>query len=375
MSCASDVRINAGRPLAGRRGFTLVELIVSSAVAGLIIFGLASAIVLVSRAISSETSAPAAVSSAATVVDALARDLQYALSVMEHGSRAIEVTVPDRTADGNPETIRYEWDGKVGSPLIWTYNGKSVELAQTVTALTFTPEVETVTTQEQQTTTATGSEMLLSSFYGWSGASATPSEFRINASRWVAAVTSISVPSGTTSVRFTRARFRLRPASGATSVTVGLYETAGASAATPAYFSLGTPVVLAASGWFPTTVEAAFTDSATTAPGRQIALLLKGDSTQPNVQYWHSTAAPADANFMLFSTDSGSTWTPPVSQLDHYGMPFEIYGVCTTETTQTVDVTRYYLKCVRVALRLTDDPTTEVSARISLLNEPEVASP
>jgi hypothetical protein len=364
---------------AALRSFTLVELVVSSAVAGLLMLGLASAVMLVGRAIPDEASTPSSVSSAASVVDALARDLQYAQSVIERGNWAVEFTVPDRTADKSPETIRYEWDGKPGSPLIWTYNGKSAELAPTVVSLTFTPEIETVTTSEQRTTTTTGSETLLASFTGWSGISSTATDYRITATRWIANVTSLSgAPNGTTSIQFTRARFRMRDASASTSVTVGLYETAGASAATPAFLSLGTPITFAPgalSYWFYSTVEVAFTGSATTAPGRQIALLTKGDATQPRVQYLYSTAAPADASVMLFTSDSGGSWTPSVSQLNYHGMPFELYGICTVETTQTVDVTRYYVRSIRVALRLSDDPAAEVSARISLLNAPEVVSP
>lgn len=378
MNRRSHIRSVGVWSLGRRRSFTLVELVVSSAVAGLIILGLASAVLLVSRAIPSETSAPAAISSAASVVDALVRDVQYALSVVERGSRVFEVTVPDRTGDGTPETIRYEWNGKAGAPLVWTYNGTSADLAPAVMALTFTPEVEAVTTQEQQTTTTTGSESLLSSFYTWSGVLSTSNDFRISATRWIATVTSLSVPAGTTSVRFTRARFRLKGSSSSTVVTAGLYETAGASAATPAYFGLGTPIAFAPgviSGLIYSNVTATFTDSATIAPGRQIALLIKGDSTTPYVQYLYATAAPADSNLVLFSTDSGGTWTPSVGQLNYYGMPFELYGVCTTETTQTVDVTRYYVKGVRVTLRLTEDASAEVTARVSLLNEPEVASP
>ncbi len=360
------------------RAFTLIEVVVASAVAGILLFGLVSAVLIVGRAAPDDASPQAQVSSAASIVDEMARDIQYALTAPEWGLRVIEVTVADRDADGQPETIRYEWDGKPGGPLLKTLNGKTVEAAPTVEALAFQHDVETVTTQEPQTQTATTPEMLLASFYSWPGSIGASSAYRITSSRWILAATTLpGAPAGTTAIQFTRARFRVQNCTALTRLTAELAEVAGARQVAPVFVSLGTPVTVvpgycgASFMW----VQATFADAVAAGADGMFGLTVKGDATQPDVEYYHSTSAPVDSSVTLFTSNSGGNWQPALVQINQFGMPFELYGICTTQTTQLVDVTRYYLRNVGVTLRCSADASSEVKSRVELLNAPEVAGP
>jgi hypothetical protein len=47
----------------------------------------------------------------------MAAELQYATAINQRSATLIEFTVPDRSGDGVPETIRYEWSGVPAIPL------------------------------------------------------------------------------------------------------------------------------------------------------------------------------------------------------------------------------------------------------------------
>src|SRR5689334_14226228 len=99
------------------RGFTLVEMTTSLAIASILLVALGSAMVLAGKAVPTSDNPAAALLSAAGIADRIAAEMQFAIDITERTSRSIAFTIPDRNADGKPEAIRYAWSGSPGAPL------------------------------------------------------------------------------------------------------------------------------------------------------------------------------------------------------------------------------------------------------------------
>lgn len=110
-----------------RAGFTLMEMIVASASASVLIAGLASSIFVASRAFDDSDGTITRNLDASFVADEILTDLQLATSYTERSVNAVEIKVPDRDGDGNHETIRYAWSGTTGDPLTKSLNGSTPE--------------------------------------------------------------------------------------------------------------------------------------------------------------------------------------------------------------------------------------------------------
>ncbi len=104
------------------RGMTLAELVISAGAAAVLLSGVASALVLVSRALPEQGTPLNAYAAAADVVEQMTTELLCARSVLANSATEIEFTVADRDDDSSDETIRYEWSGTGGDPLLRTYN-------------------------------------------------------------------------------------------------------------------------------------------------------------------------------------------------------------------------------------------------------------
>lgn len=110
-----------------RRGYSLLELVMGMAAAVVLMAGMASAVAVSSRSLSlGDTGAGARSVSTEVQRDFLA-DLERATGFTERTANAVTFTVPDRTGDGRPETLRYAWSGVAGAPLTLQMNGGSVQ--------------------------------------------------------------------------------------------------------------------------------------------------------------------------------------------------------------------------------------------------------
>ncbi|MHC4696607.1 MAG: prepilin-type N-terminal cleavage/methylation domain-containing protein, partial [Planctomycetota bacterium] len=107
------------------RGLTLVELVASVAVMTVVMGGIASAMFLASHAVPDGRSSNDAVLQGYNAAERVVGELYCARSFSLKTPTAIEFTAPDRDADSNPETIRYEWSGTPGDPLTRKYNAQS----------------------------------------------------------------------------------------------------------------------------------------------------------------------------------------------------------------------------------------------------------
>lgn len=116
----------------------MIELVVSLVGASVLMLGLGSALLIaVSGSDPSLTPAAATRTAHGALSDFLA-EIEFAESVTEITPTAMTFVVPDRDADGNPETIRYAWSGTPGEPLTRQLNaGNEAKFVEDVHAFAF----------------------------------------------------------------------------------------------------------------------------------------------------------------------------------------------------------------------------------------------
>ncbi len=104
-------------------GFTLVELVVASASVAVLAFALMSCLLIAGRALDEDHMGGASQLKSARPLESLVGDVREAIRFSERTPNAVTFQVPDRNADGTPETIRYSWSGTPGASLLMQYNG------------------------------------------------------------------------------------------------------------------------------------------------------------------------------------------------------------------------------------------------------------
>lgn len=162
MNCRAIVDARFTR---SRRGASLVELVSTMAVAGVILAGIQGSIGITLRSMPSRTGDTATTLIASRFADQLATELESAIYLSEHTATTIGFTVPDRTGDGIPERIRYAFSGTPGGPLTRQYNGAAATLIGNVNQLAFTPAYTTKTDTYPALGVEDAAESLLIDYY------------------------------------------------------------------------------------------------------------------------------------------------------------------------------------------------------------------
>lgn len=125
---------------ATRSGYTLLELLVSSTAATLLMVGMGSAVVISSRALTPNVGQKDLLS-AAESTSALGDELQSAVHIRKLSDDIIEFAVADRDNDQQPEMIRY---AHVSDELRRTMNGSTGVLQTDVKSLQLSPQYRSV---------------------------------------------------------------------------------------------------------------------------------------------------------------------------------------------------------------------------------------
>lgn len=144
-----------------QHGHSLFELVIAMTSASVLMAGLGSAVLLTSRAFRPETTSQHFHTSAALVDRDVLSNLHLATGFTERTDKSAAFLVPDRDGDGRPELLRYAWSGRVGDPLMFTYNNSAaIPLLNDVRAFSLsyvTRDVPAVKLPAEQT----GSQILL----------------------------------------------------------------------------------------------------------------------------------------------------------------------------------------------------------------------
>lgn len=145
-----------------RRAFSMLELTISLASAAILTISLGSSLVVASRGLDLINAPEGRRTDASRVARELARDLQQATRFTEQTATATTFLVPDRDADGKPESIRYAWSGTAGAPLTMSLNGATpVDFAANVQSLNLAYSSQAMTAPTAPTeSAATGVKLL-----------------------------------------------------------------------------------------------------------------------------------------------------------------------------------------------------------------------
>ncbi|MFI4898094.1 MAG: type II secretion system protein J [Phycisphaerales bacterium JB059] len=115
------------RTMTSRPAFTLMELTVSLAVSALLMAALGSAVAIAAAALPSEDAVQTRVLGTSRSLERLSADLESAVYVLDLASDAPIYAIPDRNADGEPDTQALSWSGKRGDPVRVVENGATPE--------------------------------------------------------------------------------------------------------------------------------------------------------------------------------------------------------------------------------------------------------
>ncbi len=111
-----------------RRGFTLIELVVSLAVVGILISAIGSSIVIATRSLPTSGGLAETQASTGRALLLIGEDIRLATTATITSGRQLDLTLPDRTGDAASEAIIYSWSGVNGDPLVRSFNGIDNEL-------------------------------------------------------------------------------------------------------------------------------------------------------------------------------------------------------------------------------------------------------
>lgn len=363
-----------------RRGaYTLVELVVSMSVATILMGGLASTIVLASRAMPGRQTTSRSTIDGYYAAEQIAGELLCAKSFTVRSATAVEFTVGDRGDDADEEdedeTIRYEWSGTPGDPLTRQYNGGTiVDLADDLNEFTLTYDTRTETTTTTETTTAQSEEIPLASFDNWPGVD--PLSFLPSSARWAAEYCQIAPPDGVSTLNIVRVKLMMRAGTSdpSATVSVSIHRPVAPGGPLPQANPIGTPSARLTStlpegtSW----TDFMFSDVAIDTSDTELVILLKGTVVgTAYAEYYYWKSAPADTHAYSWTTDTGGDWDPRASASDDYDMPFYVYGTYETEA-QEITTNRYFLRSVGITLRIGSDAAARVQTAGQVLNQPDV---
>lgn len=372
---ASGRKVRLGRV---RRGYSLMELTVSAAAASMLVAGIGSTVYVASQATQDSSGETAPVVSGSLTIEQLTSDLQYATNFTERSATAVEFTVADRNGDAAAETIRYEWSGTPGEPVLRSFNGGAPQIvADDVHNFDLDYRIQTVS----EVTTSSGStesaEILLASFTGWSGV--TPSELSrpLSSTYWVTEYFEPTWPAGAEQLNITRVRMLLAKSADPADYSVGIYGASGGSGPEPEASPIGTEQTVSGAGL--TTAyewqEITFNDVTLSDPSAGYNLVVKGAGYGANVRYYMGSTAPADSTVFLYSSNSGGYWSPGASLRSYYDAPFYVYGTYTSSTPSETTTDRYFIRSVGIGLQVGGDADGRIESGSEVLNAPEVAGP
>ncbi len=318
------------RSAPARRAFSLAEMALSMVIIAVICAATLSVTTIITRSASaSADTAPAGQTFAARdALDQITRELKTATSVSEQTATAITFTVPDRTGDGVPETIRYCCTGS-GQPLTRQYNGGTVAtLIPSMQSFSLAYVNNTVIVP-MPPTTVESAEQLLMSYTTTPNASTA-----LTTASWECEYfnPSSTFTAKTVSWKITRVQVMLKKKTSGSSGNITADIFAADAAKKPTGSSLGSASVGISTFSTSTNTWADFTlgsPVANLSPTVGMTLVIKSStsSTNGSVAGVISIILPPAGQSECNTTNTGSTWTTAdtTSALD-----YRIYGTITS---------------------------------------------
>lgn len=352
---------------ASLRGFTLVEVLVATGVASLVLGVLVTLLHLIAAAAPTHASPGPQAIRATHGLDELAADLARATAILRLSPTELELLLPDLSGDRHVDRVHYHWSGQPGAPLHRAYAtdpraeyGPPRTLSPAVAELAFIPDT---VVQAPPATSSRGSEVLLG---GHTHTAGTLAE-ELTSQRTFAQTFTPTVPPGATQFTLTRVRLRLQRS--AMSEGYFALSLTPASGNVPSGAALLSQNVAATD--LPRTldwVDFTFVGAPTLPATATYAItLVPMNSDSPAVVQWLPSGA-ASAGKAALSSDGGTSWTPTTGAL-----LFEAFGrhnaaASTAEST----VPRARLEGLTIHLTPSASGAGLVSQYFRTLNQPEV---
>ncbi len=335
-------------------GFTLVELLISSALLTVLLLAGAATASLVRRAGMSQVGDSSL--ALALAMHALRRDIECATSVGPVSSLGVSMKVPDRTGDGNVDTIAYTWSGVAGAPLTRSINGGTpTAIVATLQSFAANADLTTLSVPSDDQPIPPSSQTVGSCI-----ASSNLNAIPCSSNLWIAVAFSPSLPVDTKSWTLNSVRLSLcrnGPPDGTFAVQIrptnGQVPTSTVLASiTVSESSLGTSFA---------DFTYSFTGLSGLSPTSPLAIVLLPISGN-NVAKWRfttSNAAVKPGDAMYQSSNSGSSWTLKPQQEPL----FSVTG--TPSASSPVTVSAQVVRIVRVSAEAIRGVTAafEVEAR------------
>jgi hypothetical protein len=347
-----------------RAAFTLAELAISTAIMGILMTGVASAILIASRALPDPSTPTEALLRSSDTAEQIASELYCALDFNERTATSVKFNVPDRNADLAPETIRYAWSGTPGDPLTRQYNGGTiVEVLADVREFSLRYGLRTATEQPDPVTNESA-EYVLSSH----DTPSYPADFAMTSKLWIGEYFFPSLPVETVEWKVTRVLFPARIHGGNGGIVAVQLWTPDASNMPGTTVLEETLMYESSLGVEYLWEEFSFSSVSGLSPAQGLCLVLamnKKDANLADIQY-----DLASGTGLLTTSDAGKTWLGNAGQ----SMLYYVYGTATTLTTPD-PITREWVRSVGIKLRAGADSAAAVETATQVLNEPEVTAP
>ncbi len=344
-----------------RGGFTLVELVVSMAVTSLLMFGLASTVLLASKALPDAQSTVARLIDGSEIVHQLTADLQEARYVVDKSATAITFTVADRDADGSPERIRYAWSGAPGAPLTRQYNGGTVvTLLADVHAFALAYDIQMVSEQYPGPLIESAETELA----GYNSAS-NLGTLSVYSNLWWAEYFRPTLPADAVSWKVTRAQFMAKRAANNnndTTIALCLPQADNTPSATVVDSATMRQNSLANSYQWQ---ERAFANAAGLSPDTGLCLTFTTASANSCALQYQSAGVVLPNAGLITGTPA---WQGVATDK---ALLFHVFGtVSTPGPPQTA--TREYLTGIRLSLQVGEDDDARLDTGVRMLNTPEL---
>lgn len=363
-ACRSD----RSAPRRERRGFSLIELVIGSAIALVVMLAAGGTLHLMTRGGASLQASAQLATDASVAMTRLRRELGAAVTIASLSASSITFTHPDLNGDGADDVIWYSWSGQPGSPLQRQVGaGEAVSLVDNVTQFTLSYETNQVTTPGEAADMT--NEVILASHQGC------PSESSCTFGSSPGVTTSVwrgEVFSATTNdaQSFTVTRLKVYIQRVGSSGT--LYASIRSSGGGTVYQEVSTAVNLIPTGGY-VWQEFTFPSGPSLDPGNNYSFLLRANTSSATVYVGrdlYNGTSPSDGTWYLGTDNGGGNYTT----YNQYDAWFILYGRFKLNHPQfNPDVIRTYLKSFDIRLKLSDGQRSiDLRSGAACGNRPEI---
>jgi len=352
---ACGARVSAAK----RRGFSLVEMILSLAIVAILLGSMGSLVVVAAKAMPGRAGAAELATAGAAFLEQMTSDLSCAEVISAAGDTGIDFEVGDRDGDGKRESIRYEWGG-AGSVPIRVYNGETaaMEVPPLITD-SFVLGYEIVTEEENLAAVETSNPEM--SVGGWSGLLTLASR-AVDSSKPVAQHFVPTLAAGTRTWTITRVSFNSSRDLSPTGTTAVELRMVGADGLPDGGILASTTVAESSLSALGGTTTVSFTGVPPLTPGVEVAIVFTCTDKCPSMNV--SYASLLGPRAVPMSTYNGS-WASSTMTV----IPHEVYAT-TTSIASTRNVTKK-LQRVNISMGIVG-LLTPIRGTVAIRNTPEV---